>query len=222
MLLFYFAPRCDFFLFLCSARRRYSGVGASDLVFQPNDQRRSRSPSPFFSSGRSSFNSSWNSGALSKLCPGGFILYSQAKQGGHNKTISGTDGCRESYGDVFGLSSWQNSCGSLQIYAYLGKVDPPGNSSSWLRAPSFAKIVANSQFVNRPLLTPQGRELLLRRLKRRRKSTAELLMGNRSMELLVNEPKDLSEAGPSSPIWAMCIWFSLSVLVCYQVFLFSF
>ena len=66
--------------------------------------------------------------------------------------------------------------------------------------PLLRKIVANSQTVTRPLLTVQGRELLLRRLKRRRKSTAELLMGNRSMELLVNEPKDLSGAGPSSPV----------------------
>ena len=63
--------------------------------------------------------------------------------------------------------------------------------------PLLQKIVANSQSVSRPLLSTQGKEQLLRRLKRRRKSTTELAMGNRSMELLINEPKDFTEAGPS-------------------------
>ncbi|KAL5551342.1 hypothetical protein UlMin_001518 [Ulmus minor] len=43
-----------------------------------------------------SLNSSGNSGALPKLCLGGFILCPQAKQGGHIELISGIDGCGKS------------------------------------------------------------------------------------------------------------------------------
>ena len=47
-------------------------------------------------------------------------------------------------------------------------------------------IVANSQSVSQQLLSPRGCALLLQCLKRHKRSSAELDMGNRSIELLIN------------------------------------
>ena len=59
------------------------------------------------------------------------------------------------------------------------------------------RIVVNSQTRTRPLLSVEGHKELLRRLKRRRDAVSELLLGNRSMELLANSFKDAKDNVPS-------------------------
>ena len=60
------------------------------------------------------------------------------------------------------------------------------------------EIVAKGH--TRPLLSPERRDQLAGTLKRRRASTAEFIMGNRSMELLVQASQDDKESGSSRPV----------------------
>ena len=62
------------------------------------------------------------------------------------------------------------------------------------------RIVVNSRPHTRPLLSVEGHEELLRRLKRRRDIAFELLLGNRSMELLAISFKDAKDNVPSHSV----------------------
>ena len=62
------------------------------------------------------------------------------------------------------------------------------------------EIVVKSHDRIRPLLSLECRDQLMGTLKRRRASTTEFVMGNRSMELLVQASQDAKESGHSCSV----------------------
>ena len=65
--------------------------------------------------------------------------------------------------------------------------------------PLLQKIVANSENRAQPLLSPEGRGQVLRRLKRRLDCTTEIVMGNRALELLAQSSLGVGKGQVAKP-----------------------